>query len=222
MTVISYEHRCCPTRHRLSHRKQTETLFDCDITKPNLPHWAQMALDWINAILFISWCTMIPNTIFILIMIASCNLNNAEISTPSHNFTDSTPSPIWSDFPNISTPDPTSYSANYLSTEFYTTNEPRIAPSETSSPSPSTAPTRFPTQNVDIIYDVEITMNFSVHNLTQQNKEMLIDSTSEMITTIVKIIELCYFDGEDDLTYQHFWVVVYALNGVNMWILFMT
>ena len=59
-------------------------------------------------------------------------------------------------------------------------------------------------------------MNFSCHNLTQQNKEALVDNTNEIINAITHIIEMNYFDDQHGLRYQDFWVLIYALNGVNI------
>ena len=88
------------------------------------------------------------------------------------------------------------------------TREPTYDPTN----APSAAPSRIPTQDVDLIYDVKIEMDFTYHNLTQQNKEELVTNTDEIITSIIGIIEINYFDEGLGLTYESYWVIVYEID----------
>ena len=96
------------------------------------------------------------------------------------------------------------------------TMDPTGEPTGDPTGAPSAAPSRAPTQDVDLIYDVKIEMEFTCHNLTEQNKENLVKNTSQIIRSIIRIIEANYFDASDGLTYEHYWVLIYAINGVNI------
>eukprot|EP01083_Nonionella_stella_P114172 337236_1 len=93
---------------------------------------------------------------------------------------------------------------------------PSLAPSNTPTSPPSSAPTRLPTADADTIYDTKIEIEYSVHNLTEQNKYFIVNSTDKVVADIEQIIESKYFDIKNALYYDDFWVNVYQINGVNM------
>jgi len=99
------------------------------------------------------------------------------------------------------------------------TTEPTIVPSwsPTAAPSfsPSFAPTRYPT--VYPIYDGYIEMEYSLHNLSTENKMTLWEDVDSVVPEMKVILEKSYLEmSSGQLEYREFGLRIDSINGVDI------
>eukprot|EP01083_Nonionella_stella_P188208 693207_1 len=103
---------------------------------------------------------------------------------------------------------------------FSPTVNPTIAPTEsptrTPSAPPTFAPSRFPTKDVDDVYDTRIKIEYEVKHLRTYNKYFIAQHTREAVGMFEQFIEKGYFDEGNDFRYTDFWCNIYEMNGKNV------
>eukprot|EP01084_Bolivina_argentea_P010416 19398_1 len=93
---------------------------------------------------------------------------------------------------------------------------PSIPPTDTPTDEPTAAPTRVPTIDSDELYEATMKIKYGLKFLTTENKEKIMDYTSQVKTVVEEIIERGYFD-EETLQFKDFWVDLIQINDVNVY-----
>ena len=96
------------------------------------------------------------------------------------------------------------------------TTAPSLSPSNAPSISPSLAPTRYPTVDIDKMYDSVIIITYILSGLTGSNTIEFEVNTANIISDIIQDIEQNYFAVTFDIEYRDFAVFINNINGYDV------
>eukprot|EP01083_Nonionella_stella_P019334 53772_1 len=144
--------------------------------------------------------------------------SNAPTSSPSNapSFSPTNNPSIAPTSPPTASPSVAPSNAPSFSPSSAPTRSPTTSPSNAPSKPPSAAPTRVPTLDVDDIYDTKIAIEYMIHNLSVDNKQLIVDDTRSVVGAMERMIESGYFDENNNLFYTDIWLVIQEINGVNV------